>query len=271
MVRGNKTAWEDEANAIGMRLRGNNALVGIGLSADYALPGEAFNRGGFRSFGDVGAPTQMPNGKAIEYAPLAGVLGFGGSSGQGQSGPTYSPWPAQAGNQGNWLEATKGMTPEERLAYFFGSEKTNKDIAKGLDWVNATGMDPNATSNFQTFVGPPQKLNFGDKGYFGKNTPETLNFWDTKAGRWSDELADLAKGIAMPGTIPFSIAGNLLETMNPNSPDYNYRIANAINERFGQNAAGNIGKYGKTAMSLLNAYRTATNPTLQMLVSRRGG
>lgn len=85
-MKGNKTAWEDEADESGLSsIRKNHAPVYGPTGGEFSSPSsEAFNRGGFRGFGEVGTQSFLPNGEYISYKDidlpkgLTGLLGMGG-------------------------------------------------------------------------------------------------------------------------------------------------------------------------------------------------
>lgn len=83
-MQGNKLAWEKEARDSGIEIRRNRAPLGGASGWGEDLGNEAFNRGGFRGFGEVGSPTSLPNGEPISYKDidlpkgLTNLLGIGG-------------------------------------------------------------------------------------------------------------------------------------------------------------------------------------------------
>lgn len=130
-MKGNKTAWEDEADESGLSsIRKNHAPVYGPTGGEFSSPSsEAFNRGGFRGFGEVGTQSLLPNGEYISYKDidlphgLTNLLGIGGGKGKTADGESIPegqfegynyetfvgpPHQLKRGDPGYWKKAQPG-------------------------------------------------------------------------------------------------------------------------------------------------------------------
>lgn len=163
-MRGNKTDWEREASDSGLdSIRKNNAPVGgVFGYGDTGGQGGAFNRGGFREFGEVGRPITLPNGQTIEYGAinipiLNGIFG-------GKDGKKKDEW-----------------TPDFDPLNPFNAGATTP-------YPSPLANSPDARKIWPLFPG------------YMTDSPDTIDFYDTKMGRgptgqWTREHWDEVKDV----------------------------------------------------------------------------
>jgi len=155
-VQGNKLAWEKEARETGIDLLGRNrAPLGGASGWGEDLGNEAFNRGGFRDFGDVGSPATLPNGEPISYKDInlpegiSNLLGIGGNKGK------------QGTEKNN-----------------FGESALEIDLTKPWDGTGSQTPYPSPLANDPA----ARKLHPFQSGYM-TDSPNTLDFFDTNMGK----------------------------------------------------------------------------------------
>lgn len=156
-MKGNKTAWEDEADESGLSsIRKNHAPVYGPTGGEFSSPSsEAFNRGGFRGFGEVGPQSFLPNGEYISYKDidlpkgLTNLLGIGGSSGK------------------------RGAEKNN-----FGESALEIDLTKPWDGTGSQTPYPSPLANDPA----ARKLHPFQSGYM-TDSPNTLDFFDTNIGK----------------------------------------------------------------------------------------